>query len=57
MSSYGKCSLETDDPETLRELADGIKNEPRLQIIGKEKTPFEDEKIKRAVLDRLYDER
>lgn len=57
MSSYGQCCLETDDPATMQELADCIKNEPWLQVIGKEKTPFEDEKIKQAVLERLYNTR
>lgn len=57
MSSYGQCCLETDDPATIRELVECIKNEPWLQVIGKEKTPFEDEKIKQVVLERLYNTR
>ncbi len=57
MSSYGQCCPETDDPAAMRELADCIKNEPWLQVIGKEKTPFKDEKIKQAVLDRLDNRR
>lgn len=57
MSSYGQCCLEIDDPAAMQELADCIKSEPWLQVIGKEKTPFEDEKIKQAVLERLYNMR
>ncbi len=54
LTSYGQCDLPISDFVTLRELADCIKNEPWLQIIRKEKTPFEDEKIKQAALNRLY---
>lgn len=54
LTSYGQCDLPISDFATLRELADCIKNEPWLQVIGKEKNPFEDERVKQAVLNRLY---
>lgn len=54
LTSYGQCDLPISDFATLRELADCIKNEPWLQIINKEKTPFDDKKIKQAALNRLY---
>lgn len=54
LTSYGQCDLPISDFATLRELADCIKNEPWLQVTGKEKTPFEDERVKQAVLNRLY---
>lgn len=53
LTSYGQCDLPISDFVTLRELADCIKDEPWLQVIGKEKTPFEDERVKQAVLERL----
>lgn len=54
LTSYGQCDLPISDFATLRELADCIKNEPWLQMINKEKKPFDDKKIKQAALNRLY---
>lgn len=54
LTSYGQCDLPIEDFATLRELADCIKNKKWQQIVGKEKTPFNDEAVKQAVLERLY---
>lgn len=54
LTSYGQCLLIIENFETLRELADCIKDEDWLQIHNKEETLFKDESIKRAVLERLY---
>lgn len=54
LSSYGQCLLIIEDLETLRELADCIKDKDWLQIHNKEKTLFKDESIKQAILERLY---
>lgn len=54
LTSYGQCDLPVKDFATLRELADCIKNEAWVQIIDKKKTPFEDERVKQVILNRLY---
>ncbi|MCM1327200.1 MAG: hypothetical protein NC094_11205 [Bacteroidales bacterium] len=56
-SSYGMCTLETKDLDTLREIADAILDKQWLWGSGNKKTPFEDESIKRDVLKQLHDAR
>ncbi|MCM1536468.1 MAG: hypothetical protein NC126_11150 [Clostridium sp.] len=56
-SSYGMCTLEIKDLDTLREIADAILDKQWLCGSGNKKTPFEDESIKRDVLKQLHDAR
>lgn len=52
--SYGQCMLITRDFDTLREIADSIQDKEWLRVQDNKKTLFKDEKIKQAVLKRLY---
>lgn len=52
--SYGQCMLITRDFDTLREIADSIQDKEWMRVQDNKETLFKDEKIKQAVLKRLY---